>query len=279
MNIEYQYNKDWAGAKALAIKNGAQICTSFQNSGVFWNVNKGTYYILTGYYHLPENSNAAFLQTTVGGFIIIGDLDNPEWSFTTGFEKVQTYSTDSAQKIVDRLIKNNQTIIANNLLCARFIHKLTSAQKKQLYDLQERLELRNNTLINDGFVTISKTGVPAGYAELQKYLDTFMQSGGIGSVTVAIVIAAVVVASLSTAAYFAYSYYYKQSEEDVKFSNELTKTLTSKLTDAEYKQLLEETKGIVTRAKIKANFSGSKSMLLLGLGMLAAGYLAYKYNK
>lgn len=209
-------------------------------------------------------------QTTEGKYIAMSEGWQP-----TG-QTVQ-YSRQQAQEMVNKIIANNKTIISNNLLCARFAHRLTSAQKQQLYELQERLSERNNSLINDGMATVQTTATPSGYVAFEKYLESFMLTGGIGSVTVAIVVAAIVIASLSTAAYFAYQYYYKESEQDVKFSNNLTKTLVSKLTDEEYAQLKAETQGMITKATLKARFgSNTKAWLVTAAALVAAGLIIKK---
>ena len=188
------------------------------------------------------------------------------------------YSQKSAQTYVDQVIKNNKRILENNLVCARFSYKLTASQRAQLYNLQTRLNTRNESLLQDGLVEAKSVSAPAGYAELQSYLDSVMQNGGVGSVTAAIVIAAVVVASLSTAAYFCYKYYAAESEKDVKFSDELTKVLTSKLTEEEYAQLLEETRGIVTKAKLRSKFSSKAWLIGAAIG-IAAGWALIKGNE
>ena len=191
-----------------------------------------------------------------------------------GWQATETYgaqySQKSAQSYVNTVIKNNKRILENNLVCARFAYKLSAAQREQLRGLQTRLQTRNDSLLQDGLVTPQTTSAPAGYAELQTYLDEVMTQG-VGSVTAGIVIAAIVIASVSTAAYFCYKYYASESEQDVKFSDDLTKTLTAKLTDEEYQQLLEETQGIVTRAKIRTRFSNNTLWLIGAAVAVAAG--------
>lgn len=201
------------------------------------------------------------------------------WDGWTPLDRVQLYSPSQAQKLINKITKNNVRILENNLICARFAHKLTSAQKQKLYNLQARLNNRNEELLNGGLVTPQTQAAPDGYAELQSYLDSFMSRGGVGSLTVAIVISAIVVASLATAAYFCYRYYASESEQDVKFSDELTKTLTSKLTEEEYEQLLSETRGIVTKAKIRQRFKNSTAWLIVAAAAIGAGFLLKIFNR
>lgn len=272
-----KYDSRFNGAKAIA-KANAQACTYPKEAGTIYYVNQNDYTYCTGYYlEVSSSDSMVYIQSTQGIYLIV-DLSNPTWSFEYG-SAVSEKSSAQAQGVIDTILKNNRTIIENNLVCARFTYKLTTEQKKQLYDLQTRLTERNNALLKNEYVTTETVAAPEGYNQLENYLNTFMSSGGIGSVTVAIVVAAVVVASLSTAAYYAYKYYADQSEQDVKYSNELTKILTEKLTDEEYQQLLSETKGIVTKARLKARFSSSTLWYIAGAALLAAGAALYIKRK
>ena len=228
------------------------------------------YATLTGW-TAAGRDGTKYYQATNGEYIDMSD----GWKL---YEAAPIYSQSAAQRLVDQIIRNNRTIIANNLLCARYSGKLTAEQRQQVRDLQSRLEKRNSALIEAGVCSGLSKSYPQDYIELQPYLDQLMQAGavsGVGSVTVAIVVTAVVIASLSTAAYFAYKYYAAESEQDVKFSKDLTKALTSKLTPEEYQQLLQETKGKLTKAKILANI-GSTGRLLILAGVAAGGYFLYK---
>lgn len=189
------------------------------------------------------------------GFYDWIDASSGEW---TKGGMASIYSQAQAQDYVNRMIENNKQILMNNLLCARFAHHLTTSERQQLYDLEARLYDRNNRLIQDGFTTQRSDSEAYGYGELSQYLKDFMRNGvSLVISTTAIVISCVVVASLATAAYFAYRYYWEQSEKDVKYSDKLTKTLLTKLTAEEYDQLMQETKGIVTKASIKARLGNT----------------------
>ncbi len=200
--------------------------------------------------------------------------DNTTWEYL-GITK--TISAGQAQDVINGIIRNNQYILNNNLLCARFANKLTTAERQMLYNLQYRLEQRNEALKNDELLTNQQKGYPEGYSEFGSELQSFMKNPGIGvvlSTTAIICISAVVVASLSTAAYFAYKAYYDESAQDVKYSKQLTETLQAKLTEEEYQQLLQESAGLLTRQKISqqiASIGGNlKNLLLVGLGLLIA---------
>lgn len=232
---------------------------------------------LTGWSDVSGYSGSLMLQTVSGGYISLTDTEC-NWQEVTG--SAYRYSQKQAQALVDKIIKNNKVIVSNNLLCARYADRLTVSQRQRLYELQNRLMERNQSLTKGGLVQNVQTSYPAGYAELAPYMERFMASGssGIGaiSVTAIVVISAIVIASLSTAAYFAYKRYADQSELDVKYSKELTAVLAQKLTEEEYNQLLQETKGIVTKARIKQSLSNYGSLLKWGL-IAAGGLLLWKY--
>lgn len=202
--------------------------------------------------------------------------DNTTWEYLGASTKA--ISVSQAQDIINGIIRNNQYILNNNLLCARFANRLTKQQRQTLYNLQYRLEQRNEALKNDELLTNQQEGYPEGYSEFSSELQSFMKNPGIGLVTLSataiICISAVVVGALSTAAYFAYQVYFNESEQDVKYSRELTETLQTKLTEEEYQRLLQETAGLLTKQRISqqiASLGGNlKNLLLVGLGLLIA---------
>lgn len=226
---------------------------------------------LTGYYVISKSGNVGW-QTTSGEYIIM----NEGWEYM-GVVPIMKYSQKQAQALVNKIIKNNKIIIQNNLLCARYANKLTEDQKADVRQLQYRLQARDKALQAGQLTTDIQTSYPAGYAELSAYLDALMLGESIGIATWAVVvIACTVIAATATAAYFAYKSYADESEKDVKFSKELTSILTSKLTEEEYQQLLAETKGIVTKARIKQSISSYGNILwiaAIGVG----GVLLYRW--
>lgn len=206
---------------------------------------------------------------------ILFDGNNLEWQGVS--RSNATYTQAQAQDVVNGIIRNNKYILNNNLLCARFVNKLTKEQRKILYNLQKRLQERDTALREGEVFSQMGEGYPEGYSEFSSDLEAFMKNPGIGvavSTIIAICVTAVVIGSLSTAAYFAYQAYYKESEQDVKYSKELTATLQAKLTEEEYQQLLQETAGLLTKQRITqqiASIGGNlKNLLLVGLGLLIA---------
>lgn len=279
--MKLQYNSQYRGARAYAISSGAQYTDHIENYGTVYSAEKGSYVDLTGYY-VEYSASDVRMQTTSGLWIVLSG--NQAWGdIKYNVTSIPNYSQNQAQVYVDKIIRNNQIIISNNILCARFASKLNATQKGELYDLQKRLQVRNASLIEDGFCEGLTKNYPKGYVYLQNYLDEFMKYGGAGvgivvSTTVAIIATAVVIGSLATAAYFAYKYMAEESEQDVKFSKELTKSLVEKLTPEEYEQLRQETAGLITKSKIKASL-GTYANILKWAVAGAAGYFLFKTLK
>lgn len=281
MTFEIKYDKSMAGAKVVYSPTSGEEnwATGILNSATVGTPTVGAAYVLTGYYWMAAG-DFAWLQTTSGLYISAhydnGSVEN--WTYYPNAVTVPSYTQTQAQALVNKIIKNNKTILCNNLLCARYASKLTEAQKQQVRTLQSRLQARNNALQAEGLTTDVETSYPAGYAELSAYLEALMSGDAIGiavSTVAWIVIVCVIAAGAGTAAYYAYKSLADESESDVKFSKELTATLTSKLTDKEYQQLLNETKGIVTKSRIK-QMLGSYWNVLKWIAVALAGYSAYK---
>lgn len=235
---------------------------------------------LTGYY--KQGTSSVMYQTTQDGWIKLSD----GWQ-NTGYAPIRQYTAKDAEYYVNQVIRNNAHILENNLFCARFASKLNDDEQYELYRLQSALQARNERIVNDGLCTDIKVSSPPGYSKLDGYLNQFMQAyangaeiNGVGviSTTAIIVVSCIVVGSLATAAYFAYKAFAAESEKDVKYSDELTKTLLNKLTPEEYEQLKRETNGIVTKTRLSSRFSGAFG-LLKWTAVIAGGLLVYKYIK
>lgn len=290
------FNPDIRGLKIVANTNDAEYAaflTIYDNVTAYVNVpcKKGDYAYLTGYYYLyssgvykDQNGNytsdvALYYQTTFGGYCVEPSTENPVWSGTNERKKLKSetqYETE-AQRLVNKIIKNNIQIVQNNLVCARYANKFTTKQQDQIRELQERVQNRQEFIQKQGLCKDIGTSYPKGYADLEGYLDALMKGEAIGIATwVVVVIAATVIAGLGTAAYFAYKSFADESEKDVKYSKELTAVLTEKLTPEEYQQLLDETKGIVTKSRLKQAI-GSYGRVLWIVGVAVAGAFAYKF--
>lgn len=272
------YYKSFAGLKLMAANNSAQVMTApYLGYGTVYNMRANEYQICTGWYY--GDQNFLYLQTT-NGLYAAYDPEKDDWKMS-GYADgaLKEYTTSQAQHYVDGIIRNNWEIVKNNLICARYANKFTKQQRANIVELQKRVNNRQNVLKEAGICDDFKTSSPEGYAELGSYLDTLMKNGGVGIATWAIVlISATIIAGLGTAAYYAYKQYYDQSEADIKYSKELMAVLAQKLTPEEYNQLLKETKGIVTKAKIKQAL-GSYGNVLKWAVFAFAGYAAYRVIK
>ena len=222
------------------------------------------------------SENIIYLQIAENPMLCI-ELNRNDMEWQGISKSTKTYTQAQAQDLVNGIIRNNQYILDNNLLCARFANKLSLDQRRMLYALQDRLKKRDAALREGEVFSQMGEGYPEGYSEFGAELEAFMNNPRIGiavSGMAIIIISAIVVASLSTAAYFAYQAYYKESEQDVKYSRELTEALQAKLTEEEYQQLLQETAGLLTKQRIAqqiASLGGNiKNLLLVGLGLLVA---------
>lgn len=284
MNVsayKHGYDASYAGAKFVAqgAKDGyvPEIRTLGGENVV--DLKSGEYVIATGeYFYLPDYPGIRYYQTTYGiYFVSVGDYSYTGWKIYSHAINLPKYSRDDAQRLVNGIIENNIHIVENNLLCARFADKFTPEQRKQIAELQKRVQERWDAIKNDGYCEDIQESYPKGYADLEPYLAQLMKTEGIGIVWwAACIIVAIVIGGLGAAAYFVYRDLFQESKEDVKYSDELTKILQEKLTEEEYQQLLNETQGIVTKAKIRAKL-GSYGTVLKVAGIMIAGALAYKF--
>ncbi len=273
-----KFDTSIAGHKAVAANDNAQWARLVGGQG--GTLRTGDYAVLTGWY-VTDTLGRTICQIESDPTMGIIASDN----ITLSSAQYASYSNREAQALVNGIITNNRAIYENNLLCGRFRRKLTTSQQKQVAALQQRLEARNSALVDSGVLGDLKQSYPKGYILYYDDLQALCNENKIGivvSTTAMIIITAIVVASMGTTAYFAYKAYYNESVDDVKFSNELTKILSEKLTDEEYAQLKSETAGLVTKAKLTSKlgaFGGKIKFLLYALLGAGAAYGVYKFVK
>ena len=243
--------------------------------GYGFTVNAGTTVTLTGWH----DGNYYYIEE-MPGYVV-------ELSTASGWKKHKGFSYKSqaqAQDVVNGLLQNNKYIYENNLLLSRFADKMSAEEKETLYYLQKRLEVRETQLREAEVFSELQEARIMGYANYQGYLNAFMSnySQGIGlviSTTTAIIIGAVVLASLSSAAYFAFKAAYEESKQDVELSRKMLKVFEKyNMTDEDIALIEKETQGIVTRKvlleKINNFIGNTKKLLLIGLAAYA-GYNIY----
>ena len=227
--------------------------------------------------HTTITLTGAYL--TIGGVEYYQIADRPYLYITaatpgawTDRGREATPTRAQAQRQVDTIIDANKQILENNLFCARYAYRLTPAQKQRLADLQTRLQRRDQSLAL--YTTSNVTSQPRGYAALAPYLQSLMASAPYVGIAawIIITVAAIVIASLSSAAYFAYRSYATEAIQDVRYSKQLTRTLQAKLTPEEWQQLRTETAGLISKSTIlqKINSLGAttRNILLLTAGAL-----------
>lgn len=278
MTMELKYDPSMAGAKLAAVNDNVQFHSEpGKGYGTAVDATAGDYIICTGYYYLV--SGYAYVQSTAGWYAVVDFGDMTGWQLTANYAQLPRATATQAQVLVQRIIDNNKAIIRNNLLCARYANRFTAQEQQLIRALQQRLQARNEMLQAGGLCKDIETSYPAEYVELSPYLEKLMAGEAVGIATwVVVVIAATVVTATATAAYFTYKSLADESEKDVQFSKELTATLVNKLTEEEYQQLLDETKGMLTKAKIKALVSGGIGSLKW-VALAAGAYVIYKVVK
>lgn len=261
--VQLQYNSAIAGYKFTAddYYYGSADLSRFVAASTDVGMDNREH-ILSGFYFVGNNNT--WYQDTLGYWVIGGYQTNKATAYGDG------------QDYINQIIRNNKTIYENNLLCAAAAKHMTADDLQLLQDLQNRLLLRNQALENNNLTTSRQVSYPTGYINLYGKLEALMNQkiGVVVSTAAMIVISAVVVSAVGLAAYFAYKAFAAESEDDVKFSDELTAKLVSKLSASELAQLYDETEGIVTSARLKEKFgtiAGFGSTLLwfiAGAGLL-----------
>lgn len=274
VNYNLSYNSQWCGmsVKTYTIYDMQGALNRFVGASTGEQFNR----ILSGYY--CNGQSGIWLQVTTGEWVL-----NSECEITQ--KQQHSITAEYVQKMIDKIMANNKRIYENNLICARFANRLDESDRYKVALLQERLKLRDTAIRLNTNITDRKESYPQGYIEYYNNLQQL--TGGVGvvvSTTAMIIIGAVVVVSMAVAVYFAFRAWAMESEDDVKYSDELTKTLLSKLTDEEYAQLKKETAGMLTKAKLKGRFAGvsgfAKWILIgVGCGFLYKSYKNRKLNK
>ena len=269
VNYNLSYNRDFCGV-TIRTQN-VYTMHGILNRFVASSTGQNFTCTLSGFYF--SGQSGLWMQTT-----------DSEWVLNTESEFIgqSTYqiTIEDAQKIIDTITANDKRIYENNLICARFADRLTDEQRNQLTLLQGRLSLRDTAIRLNTNLRDKKESYPQGYIEFYDRLQQI--TGGVGiviSTTAMIIISAVVLAGMATAVYFAFRSWCNESIRDVKYSDELTKTLLEKLTPEEYARLKKETGGMITKAKLSGRFAGASGLfkwVLIGVG---CGFLYNSYKK
>lgn len=271
MTYTLTFHQEYAGRKCIAVNSqGAEYVTDPRiiGNGTFYRAKENEYVILSGF--VINKSGYEYFQIDSTNLWIIA---SQSWALGGYGQKPQGVK---AQDIINGLINNNKIILENNLLMSRYYDRLTDRERKAVYMLQTRLIARDELLREgSGLAEGMMEGTPPGYdiyvANLQMIMNNKQGVGVVLSSTAVIIISFVVAASLATAGYFAFRAAYAESVEDVKLSNEMLKVFAKyNMSDQDIALIEQETKGLVTRArlleKIKGVGSALKNILLLAAG-------------
>lgn len=267
VDIHWLYDERYEGIKLVALNEQAQLQTVGQDGGGSVEfMKKGNWVTLTGYYCWHTSPDNLYFQTTLGNWYAI--VNKTDWR-NAGTVTLPHYSRDEVQAMIDAMLANDRRIVENSLFCARYADKLTAKEKKAVVTLQRRVMERQDALKSQGLVKDIKYAQTEGYAEFAPYLEKLMNSG-IGFAWAAFIVWCFVLGATAAACYFVYRDFFAQSKDDVKWSDELTRTLKNKLTDEEYAQLERETQGIITKVSIRERFKGGLNTLTIAALIVGA---------
>lgn len=265
--VQLQYNSAFAGYHFTADQYyiGSADLSRFVAASSDITADSRTH-ILSGFYFVGGNNT--WYQDTLGCWV------------TGGYQTTKATANGNGQDFINQIIRNNKTIYENNLLCAAAAKYMTADDLQLLQDLQNRLLVRNQALENNNLTTSRQVSYPTGYINLYGKLEALMNQkiGLVVSTGAMIVVSAVVLTSIGLAAYFAYKAFAAESEDDVKFSDELTAKLVAKLSAEELEQLYDETEGIVTKARLKEKFGTVAGIGSTLLWLIAGGAAVYWWN-
>lgn len=238
--------------------------------------------ILTGRYLTSISGNIAYQCIfNNGSYGYIWEDNAPCWS------KTNPMNSDAVpvQNILNELISYNQSILESNLLCARIIGycqdngiALPASGRTDLYNLQTRLNARNDKIKNSGYVEQVKEDQSPNFNVYNDALVNFMQNPGISGigvipVLVYVVVSAIVLAATAYLAIDVYKQLHTEAKADFAYSNDLTAQLVKFLPPDTYKQLLAENAANAKKAQDAIDAASGKSLMntlkYVGVGILS----------
>lgn len=204
--------------------------------------------------------------------------------------RIYEYGTKASSKsMIDELVENNRQIYENILLCAGLISKLeakgipvSSDLRNKLFTLYQKLDYRNNHLLNSSFLKVQSTGIPTGFSTYSEDLNKFVSdpkitgTSRIGILPVVIyIIGSVIITALATwIIYLIFKPDYTDSKADLKVSKDLSKALSS-LSPAAKQEVLNDLNGQIDKAYVEGKMSGSGMSTLKTAGYAAAALLGF----
>ena len=270
------YQKDNVGDPIISIKDGTPVMLGHPKSGVGLGFDNGKIIgYFTGYY--TEIDNVSFVEIEFNTPIF---LNGKTYFFgavngrLVNLLEQKNNQNANAQSVLNQLLENQKTILENNLVCAMLLSKVqgTAKQKQRLSDLQARLLIRDEKIKQSTFIEGLQFGTPdtelSQYASLLAQHTASPQIGVVLSTTAIIVISAIVVVVTSGVTYLIVSGALKESNLDLKYSDELTAELVKLLPKETYEKLMKENAAFSRVANRAVKFASGSSYLKM------AGYIA-----
>ncbi|VBB45231.1 hypothetical protein TRIP_D300137 [uncultured Paludibacter sp.] len=277
------YDKTMVGKAVISITDTTVIGLGYPGlgKGVQYNESNIRAGFLTGFW--TEKDGIYYSEIEFENFL--GDESSGYYHFgyiiPQNF-KTYTFSEKAAGKtMINELVENNKTIYENNLLCAGLIAKLDNkgvsvpqSYRKDLYNLQLRLEARNNKILSSVFLKVEGTGTPTGFDMYANELGSFMVNPkiGIAPIVIYIVLSVVITALLTGIIYLIFKPDYTDSKADLKVSKKLASAL-SHLSPEAKQEVLNDLESQVDKAYVEGKMSGSGLGTIKTIGYAAAGFL------
>lgn len=287
--FDIQMGADYVNRKLVAIRSTEIGLDAPTNSGGSWKVvtagiNANQTATMTGRsVELSGGKIAVQIRYSTDGYGYILQENMNDWKFSN---LINAGATKSVQAELNELIQNHQIILENNLLCARIIKvaetnniTVPTHLRKKLYDLQIRLQDRNNELKKHPDITEYQEATSPNFSRYNSILQDFMNNPKIGvviSTTVAIVIAVTIFVLSGSTAYLIIRTLTAKSKEDIKYSDKLLNDLKQYLPEPVFNQLIKENEKNADQFARSAN-RGSISSTIRTVGYGLAGILGFMF--
>lgn len=268
------YQTENIGNAVIATTDNTPVLLGYPQSGVGIGMKVGTRIgFFTGYFTVIDN--VTFVQVEFENPIVLDGVSYLFGAVNSALVSIGSISVNAnAQSILNKLLENQKTILENNLVCAMLLSKVqgTEKQKQRLSDLQARLLIRDEKIKQSIFIENKQFGTPdtelSQYASVLNQLTASPQIGVVLSTTAIIVISAIVVVVTSGVTYLIVSGALKESNLDLKYSDELTAELVKSLPKETYEKLMKENAAFSRVANRAVKFASGSSYLKM------AGYIA-----
>jgi len=153
------------------------------------------------------------------------------------FDKLNEVNEKTATDLINNIITKNQQILINNLVCSAIVDNMEYKEKEvpqSVYDtitsLQQRLQKRNQKLIDKSWLTGVKQGTPEYFSKYQTNLQSVVNKGRIGfvitiSVATIITVSLIIGAIIATLIFRAFSSDNDEAQKDIELSEDFINVL------------------------------------------------------